>query len=193
MLTWFALDRLVEQQPETLRFLVNALPQGGKFAFESPEAIREVKAGKDGDAHGVGIGGPRGDGVHQLVHAVRQFLDLPAVAGRAQGVRLVKNRDLDSLLIFDRGHGLAVQRIDLAEQLLDAPAHLLAFRAQRLDFVGQVGCLLLETGGLTLRGIALGERSLFLAPQPGDEIDCLLNALFERDQRIGFLFEQFHR
>jgi hypothetical protein len=94
-----AVDRLAEQQPELLALFLDTLFELVQLAFKTAEAVREMEAGEHGDTQGIGAGGPGGDGVHQLIDAIRQFLNFLFVAGRPEGIHLVEDVDLNDLFI----------------------------------------------------------------------------------------------
>src|SRR5579862_2492009 len=78
------------------------------------------------------------------------------------------------------------QLVNLAQQLLDAAAHLLAFGVQHPHFIGKFGGFGTRLGGL-LHG------SFFLLPQPDDQLHSLLDALLQCLQRVSFLFHRTHQ
>ena len=80
------------------------------------------------------------------------------------------------------------QLIDVAQQLLDAGAHLLTLRAKRFDLAGKFCVCILRLGMSGLRGRELLERGVLLLPQTIDERDRLLDALLEMTQSIDFRF-----
>src|SRR5580692_8469198 len=82
--------------------------------------------------------------------------------------------------------GLAgAQLVDLPQQLFDAAAHLFAFGVQHLHLFGQPADLRARLGGV-LQG------RIFLLAQPGYQLHGLLDAFFQRAQRIGLVFHDTH-
>src|SRR5277367_3183884 len=76
--------------------------------------------------------------------------------------------------------------VDLPQQLFDAAAHLFAFGVQVFQLIAEPRGFRPRFGGFLHGGV-------FLLPQAGDQLHCLLDALFERVKGIGFLFYRGHQ
>src|ERR1019366_2202762 len=77
------------------------------------------------------------------------------------------------------------QLIDLAQQLFDAAAHLLAFRLQGFDFIRQQRRLPFGLGGFFHGGFPL-------LPQARHKLHGALYAIFQTAEGIGFLVGGAH-
>src|SRR6185312_4908324 len=76
-------DELLQHSREAFRFAANAVFQLGQLALQLPQVVGKMQARQNGDVGGIRVGGLRGDGEHEIVHASGKRFYLAWIAGGA--------------------------------------------------------------------------------------------------------------
>ena len=134
-----AFQRLLQQSGELFRLSTHACFQLVELALQSGELIGQMQAGEHGDTRRIGVRRLARDVVHQVVDTPRQIFYFFGISLRKESIGLSEDRDTHRLFLRGIHSGLRpAELIDLAEKLLDAVAHLLALRPQRLHLILQL-------------------------------------------------------